>query len=128
MSYYFSKIVNDSFDAAVAKLTAELKEEGFGILSEIDVKEGLKKKFNVDFRRYKILEACNPPFAYKASTVANKLGAMLHCSVIVQEIPGGRVKVTAIDPLASIQAVENPKLKKLAGEIGNKLKTVIDRA
>ena len=128
MSYYFSKIVNDSFDAAVAKMTVELKEEGFCSLTEIDVKESLKKIFNVDFRRYKILEACNPPFAYKASSAEKNIWAKLHCNVIVQEISDGQVKVAAIDPLASIQAVENPKLKKLAAEIGNKLKTVIDRA
>jgi len=128
MSYYFSKIVGDSFDAAVAKLTVELKEEGFGLLTEIDVKERLKKKFNVNFRRYKILEACNPPFAHKALTAGNNIGAKLPCNVIVQEISDGQVKVTAIDPLASIQAVENPKLKKLAAEIGDKLKTVIARA
>ena len=96
MSYYFSKKVNDSFDAAVAKLTVELKEEGFSALTEIDVKERLKKKFNVNFRRYKILEACNPPFAYKAKTAekkaltaGNKIRAMLHCDVIVQEISDG---------------------------------------
>jgi uncharacterized protein (DUF302 family) len=128
MSYYFSKIVNHSFDDAVAKLTVELKEEGFGILTEIDVKERLKKIFNVDFRRYKILEACNPPFAYRASSAKKNIGAKLHCNVIVQETSGGQVKVTAIDPLASIQTAENPKLKKLAAEIGIKLKTVIDRA
>jgi uncharacterized protein (DUF302 family) len=128
MSYYFSKIVDYSFDEAVAKLIIELKEEGFGILTEIDIKARLKKKFNIDFRRYKILEACNLPFAYKAITAGNTAGAMLPCNVIVQEIPGGQIKVTAIDPLASIQAVENPKLKKFAARIGNKLKTVIDRA
>jgi uncharacterized protein (DUF302 family) len=128
MSYYFSKIVDCSFDEAVAKLIIELEEEGFGILTEIDIKARLKKKFNIDFRRYKILEACNPPFAYKAITAGNTAGAMLPCNVIVQEIPGGQIKVTAIDPLASIQAVENPKLKKFAAKIGNKLKTVIDRA
>jgi uncharacterized protein (DUF302 family) len=128
MSYYFSKIVSDSFDEAVAKLSVKLKKEGFGNLTEIDVKEKLKKKYNMDFRRYKILEACNPPFAYKALTAANKIGIMLLCSVIVQEISNGLVKVSAIAPLASIQAVENPKVKKLATEIGNKLKTVIDRA
>ena len=127
MSYYFSKIVNHSFDEAVEKLTVKMKEEGFGILDEIDVKERLKKIFNVDFRRYKILEARTPLVAYKAFTAENKNGAMLPCSVIVQEISIGQVKVTAIDPLASIQAVENPRLKKLAAEIGNKLRTVIDR-
>ncbi len=128
MSYYFTKIVSDSFEEAVAKVTDELKEEGFGILTEIDVKETLKKKLNVDFRRYKILGACNPPSAYKALTAENKIGTMLPCNVIVQEISEGKVEVTAIDPLASMQAVDNPALKEIASEISNKLKTVIDRA
>jgi uncharacterized protein (DUF302 family) len=127
MNYYFSKIVNASFDEAVAKVTIELKEEGFGILTEIDVKETLKKKLNIDFRRYKILGACNPPSAYKALTAENKIGTMLPCNVIVQEISDGQVEVTAIDPLASMQAVENPSLKEIASEISNKLETVIDR-
>lgn len=127
MSYYFSKIVNASFDEAVAKVTVELKEEGFGILTEIDVKETLKKKLNVDFKRYKILGACNPPFAYKALQAEDKIGTMLPCNVIVQEISNGQVEVTAIDPLASMQAVENPALTKIAAEISNKLKAVIDR-
>ena len=127
MSYYFSKIVNVSFDEAVTKVTGELKKEGFGILTEIDVKETLKKKLNVDFSRYKILGACNPPFAYKALTAENKIGTMLPCNVIVQEISGGRVEVAAIDPVASMQAVENPALKEIASEISNKLKTVIDK-
>ena len=127
MSYYFSKTVTGSFDETVAKVTVELKNEGFGILTEIDVKETLKKKLNVDFRRYKILGACNPPFAYKALTAENKIGTMLPCNVIVQEISGGRVEVAAIDPVASMQAVENPALTEIASEISNKLKTVIDR-
>ena len=127
MSYYFSKIVRDSFDEAVAKLTVALKEEGFGILTEIDLKETLKRKFNIDFRRYKILGACNLPFSHKALTAEHKTGTRFPCDVIVQEISVGQIKVTAIDPLASIQAVENPKLMKFAGKIGKKLKTVIDR-
>ena len=127
MSYYFTKIVKASFDEAVAKVTVELKKEGFGILTEIDVKDTLKKKLNVDFRRYNILGACNPPSAYKALTAENKIGTMLPCNVIVQEIPGGQVEVTAIDPLASMQAVENPALKEIASEISNKLETVIGR-
>ncbi len=127
MIYYFSKIVNASFDEAVGKVTVELKKEGFGILTEIDVKETLKKKLNVDFKRYKILGACNPPFAYRALQAEDKIGTMLPCNVIVQEISDGKVEVTAIDPLASMQAVENPALKKIATEISNKLKTVIDR-
>ncbi|MBI5676364.1 MAG: DUF302 domain-containing protein [Nitrospirae bacterium] len=127
MSYYFSKTVNASFDEAVAKVTVKLKEEGFGILTDIDVKATLKKKLDVKFRNYRILGACNPPFAYKALQAEDKIGTMLPCNVIVQEISDGQVEVTAIDPLASMQAVENPELKKIAAEISNKLKTVIDR-
>ncbi|MDA8180200.1 MAG: DUF302 domain-containing protein, partial [Deltaproteobacteria bacterium] len=108
------------------KVTAELNVEGFGILTEIDVKETLKKKLNVDFRRYKILGACNPPSAYKALTAENKIGTMLPCNVIVQEISDGQVEVTAIDPLASMEAVENPALTEIASEISKKLKKVID--
>ena len=127
MRYYFTKVVNASFDKTVEKVTDELKAEGFGILTEIDVKETLKKKLNVEFNRYKILGACNPPYAYKALTVENKIGTMLPCNVIVQEISDGQVEVTAIDPLASMQAVENPALQGIATEISSKLKTVIDR-
>jgi uncharacterized protein (DUF302 family) len=127
MSYYFSKIVRDSFDEAVAKLTVALKKEGFGILTEIDLKQTLKKKFNMDFRRYKILGACNLPFSYVALPTENITGTMFPCDVIVQETVDGQVKVTAIDPVTSIQAVENPKVKKHAAKIGKKLKTVIDR-
>jgi uncharacterized protein (DUF302 family) len=127
MSYYFTKTLNLSFDRAITGVTEELKKEGFGILTEIDAKETLKKKLNVDFRRYKILGACNPPFAYKALQAEDKIGTMLPCNVIVQEIAGGDVEVTVIDPLASMQAVENPALKEIAAEISKKLKTVIDR-
>jgi uncharacterized protein (DUF302 family) len=127
MSYYFSKSVSVSFDKAVEKVTAELNVEGFGILTEIDVKETLKKKLNVDFRRYKILGACNPPYAYKALTAENKIGTLLPCNVIVQEISDGQVEVTAIDPLASMKAVENPAITEIASEISKKLKTVIDK-
>lgn len=127
MSYYFSKIINASFDEAVAKVTVELKEEGFGILTDIDVKATLKKKLDVEFRKYRILGACNPPFAYKALQAEDKIGTMLPCNVIVQEISDGQVEVTAVDPLASMQAVKNPALIKIATEIRNKLKTVIGR-
>lgn len=126
MSYYFSKTVNASFDDTVTKVTVVLKVVGFSILTEVDVKETLKKKFNLDFRRYKILGACKPGLR-KSLTPEKIIGTKLPCDVIVQEISDGQVKVSAIDPLASIQAVENPKLKKFAAEIGNKLKTVIDR-
>ena len=111
----------------IAGVTEELKKEGFGILTDIDVKATLKKKLDVEFRKYRILGACNPPFAYKALQAEDKIGTMLPCNVIVQEISDGQVEVTAIDPLASMQAVENPALKEIAAEISNKLKTVIDR-
>ena len=127
MSYYFTKKLNLSFYTAIARVTDELKKEGFGILTDIDVKATLKKKLDVEFRKYRILGACNPPFAYKALQAEDKIGTMLPCNVIVQEISDGQVEVTAIDPLASMHAVENPALKKIAAEISNKLKTVIDR-
>jgi len=127
MSYYFSKTLNLSFDKAIAEVTEELKKEEFGILTDIDVKATLKQKLDVEFRKYRILGACNPPFAYKALQTEDKIGTMLPCNVIVQEISDGQVEVTAIDPLASMQAIENPALKEIASEISNKLKTVIDR-
>jgi uncharacterized protein (DUF302 family) len=108
-------------------VTEELRKEGFGILTDIDVKATLKKKLDVEFRKYRILGACNPPFAYKALQAEDKIGTMLPCNVIVQEISDGQIEVTAIDPLASMQAIENAELKKIAAEISNKLKTVIDR-
>ena len=126
MSYYFKKTLNLSFDKAIARVTEELKKEEFGILTDIDVKATLKKKLDVEFRKYRILGACNPHFAYKALQAEDKIGTMLPCNVIVQEISDGQVEVTAIDPLASMQAVENPALKEIASEISNKLKTVIN--
>lgn len=126
MSYYFSKILNVSFDEAITKVTDELRKEGFGILTEIDVKEALKKKLNVDFKKYKILGACNPPFAYKALQAEDKIGTMLPCSVILQDTSAGQVEVAVIDPVASMQAVKNPALEEIAAEIRNKLKKVIN--
>lgn len=125
MSYYFNKILNVSFDEAVAKVTEELKKEGFGILTEIDVQSTLKKKLNVDFRRYKILGACNPPYAYQALSKEDKIGMMLPCNVIVQELPEGKIEVAAIDPVASMQAVKNTKLSELAAQVREKLKKVV---
>jgi uncharacterized protein (DUF302 family) len=125
MSYYFSKTLNTTFDGAIARVTAELKKEGFGVLTEIDVKETLKKKLNADFRNYKILGACNPPFAYQALQAEDKIGAMLPCNVIVQETTGG-VEVAAVDPIASMAAVENPKLAEVAKQVQAKLKKVIE--
>lgn len=126
MSYHFSKIVESSFDEAISNVTEELKKEGFGILTEIDVKATLKKKLDTDFRDYKILGACNPPFAYKALEAEDKIGTMLPCNVIVQENPEGKIEVSAVDPMASMQAIENIKLRDIAIEVRNRLKKVID--
>lgn len=126
MNYHFSKTVPLDFDAAVAKVTADLKTQGFGILTQIDVQQTLKAKLDVDFRRYLILGACNPPFAYQALQVEDKIGAMLPCNVIVQQHDDGSVEVSAVDPVASMTAIENPQLGKIADEIRNRLKLVID--
>jgi uncharacterized protein (DUF302 family) len=126
MPYYFTTTLNTSFDDAIPRVTEALKKEGFGILTEIDVKETLKKKLGVEFRPYKILGACNPPFAYQALLAEDKIGLMLPCNVIVQEIAPGKVEVSAVDPIASMQAVDNPKLADIAKEIQAKLKAVID--
>lgn len=125
MNYYTSRKVPLSFDDVVEKVTQELKKEGFGVLTDIDVKQTLKKKLNVDFKRYRILGACNPPFAYKALQAEDKIGTMLPCNVIVQEISEGQSEVAAIDPVASMQAVVNPALKDIAEEIQKKLKRVV---
>jgi uncharacterized protein (DUF302 family) len=127
MSYYFSKTLRIPFDEAIAKVTDELKNEGFGILTEIDVKEALKKKLNVDFRRYRILGACNPPFAYRALKAEDKIGTMLPCNVIVQELSGEEVEVAAIDPIASMKAIDNPELGEVASEVRDRLKKVVSR-
>lgn len=126
MSYYFSKIINEDFDTAVEKVTAKLKEEGFGVLTEIDVKETLKKKLDVEFKKYKILGACNPPFAYKALQSEDKIGIMLPCNVVVEENSDGKVEVSAVDPIASMQAVKNEALGSVAIEVRDKLKKIID--
>ena len=125
MSYYFSKTLNVPFDEAVERVTEELKKEGFGILTDIDVKATLKKKLDVDFKKYRILGACNPPFAYRALQSEDKIGTMLPCNVIVQEHTEGTVEVSAIDPVASMQAIRNPKLQDIAEQIQAKLKAVI---
>jgi len=126
MKYYFGKTVTLSFEDAIEKVIAELKKEGFGVLTDIDVKQTLKKKLDVDFKKYRILGACNPPFAYKALQVGDKMGTMLPCNVIVQEIDEGQIEVAAIDPVASMQAVANPALKDVAAKVQGKLKKVIE--
>ena len=125
MEYYFSKTIKDSFDNAVQKVTEALKTEGFGILTEIDIKATLKKKLDVDFYNYKILGACNPPFAYKALLTEDKIGTMLPCNVIVQEKVPGQVEVSAVDPAASMLSVENDDLREIATEIRVKLQNVM---
>ncbi len=126
MSYYFSKTMEIPFSEVVTRVIEELKKEGFGILTDVDVKATLKKKLNVDFKNYRILGACNPPFAYQALQAEDKIGTMLPCNVIVQENAEGNVEVSAIDPVASMQAVQNPKLRDIAEQIQAKLKAVID--
>ena len=126
MDYYFSKTIAESFDNAIQKVTEALKAEGFGILTEIDIKATLKKKLDVDFYNYKILGACNPPFAYKALLAEDKIGTMLPCNVIVQEKVAGQVEVSAIDPTASMQSIENKNLQDIATEIRARLQKVIE--
>ena len=124
MSYYFSKLVDYTFDDALTKVEEELKKEGFGILTEIDVKSTLKKKLDVDFRKYKILGACNPPFAHKALTAEDKIGVLLPCNVIVQETTDGKIEVAFMNPMEAMSAVKNNDLGKIAEEVTNKLKKV----
>lgn len=125
MSYYISKILNVTFDSAESKVKEALKNEGFGILTEIDVQATLKKKLDVDFRSYKILGACNPPFAHEALQAEDKIGTMLPCNVILQQGEES-VEVAAIDPIASMSAVKNEKVKEVATQIQMKLKNVIN--
>jgi uncharacterized protein (DUF302 family) len=127
MSYYFNKTIDLPFDEAVERVKAELKKDGFGVLTEIDVKKTLHEKLGVDFRPYRILGACNPPFAYKALMAEDKIGTMLPCNVIVQELAPGRIEVAAIDPLASMAAVKNEDLGAIGLEVREKLKAVVER-
>jgi len=126
MSYYINKTLkNISFEEGIARITESLKNEGFGILTEIDLKATLKKKLDVDFYNYKILGACNPPFAYEALQAEDKIGTMLPCNVIVQEKKPGEIEISAVDPMASMQAVENEDLGNLAKEVKNRLEKCI---
>lgn len=125
MNYYVSTKFNGSFEDAITKTTDELKKEGFGVLTEIDVKETLKKKLDVDFKKYKILGACNPEFAHKALQTEDKIGTMLPCNVIVEEHDDGTIEISAVNPIASMQAVENSSLGNIADEVKSKLEKVI---
>jgi len=112
MAYYFSKTLSTRFDDAVQRTTEALKQAGFGIITEIDVKDTLRKKLDVDFRSYRILGACNPRLAYEALKLEDKIGTMLPCNVVVQQTADGKVEVAAIDPVASMMAIDNPTLRK----------------
>lgn len=125
MSYYFNTKVSGDFESVKEKVVAELEKEGFGILTEIDVQATLKKKLDIDFRKYHILGACNAPFAHKALTTENKVGTMLPCNVILQETENNQVEVAAVNPTASMQAIENDELAKIADEVREKLEKVI---
>ena len=126
MNYYFTKTVAGNFQDIIERVTESLKAEGFGVLTEIDIKTTLKKKLDADFYNYKILGACNPTFAYKALQTEDKIGTMLPRNVIVQEKESGKIEVSAVDPIASMQAIENPGLKDIAEQVRVKLKRVID--
>jgi len=126
MSYYFSKILPVSFDAAVERTIEALKTAGFGIITEIDVTQTLKAKIGVDFRNYRILGACNPKLAHEALLIEDKIGTMLPCNVVVQELGRNRTEVAAIDPVASMQAISNPRLKDTAGRVQQSLRKVVE--
>ena len=125
MTYYFAKTLAAGFDDAVRRTTEALKQQGFGIITEIDVKDTLKKKINVDFRNCRILGACNPALAHEALQVEDKVGTMLPCNVVVQDLGDGRSEVAAIDPVASMQAIDNPRLRQAAERVQGLLQKVI---
>lgn len=127
MSYYFAKTLAAGFDEAVRRTVEALKAEGFGVITEIDVKNTFKAKLGIDFRNYRILGACNPTLAHEALLIEDKVGAMLPCNVVVQDRGAGETEVAAIDPVASMQAIDNPKLKVAAEQVRERLRRVIDR-
>jgi len=128
MSYYMARRSRQPFEEVLKRVQSALAEEGFGVLTEIDVRATLKKKLDVDFRNYRILGACNPPFAYRALQTEDKIGTMLPCNVVVQQISDEEVEIAAVDPVASMQAVENQALEPIAEEIREKLGAVVARA
>ena len=124
--YYYARTLNLPLSEAEARVRTELQKEGFGVLTEIDVRETLKKKLDVEFPPYKILGACNPSFAHQALLKENKIGTMLPCNVIVQQKDGG-TEVAAVDPVSSMQAIENDELRSIAEKVRDRLRAVIDR-
>ena len=125
MTYHFTKKLRVPFKTAIGQVTEALKQRGFGILTEIDVQQTLKKKLDVDFRPYRILGACNPPLAYQALLAEDKIGTMLPCNVIVQDLGEGMVEISAVDPVASMAAIDNPKLANIAATVQAKLREVV---
>lgn len=125
MSYYFSKVLSLGFEAAVAEVTKKLQQEGFGVITDVDVTATLKSKLGVEFRPYRILGACNPTLAHEALKIEDKVGTMLPCNVIVQEIAPGKAEVATIDPVASMAAIDNPALLKKAKQVRDKLEAVV---
>lgn len=127
MSYYFAKILHADFETAVRRITEALRQAGFGIITEINVKETFRQKLGIDYRNYRILGACNPKLAHEALEIEDKVGTMLPCNVVVQEVEPGKVEVATIDPLASMQAIDNPRLRGAAGQVQAQLKQIIER-
>lgn len=125
MSYYFARTLETDFESAVRRVTEALKQQGFGIITEIDVRNTFKNKIGVDFRDYRILGACNPQLAHEALQIEDKVGTMLPCNVVVQDMGSGKVEVAAIDPVASMQAIDNPRLKQAAEQVQAKLQRVV---
>ncbi len=128
MSYYFTKTIeNTDFESAVQKITDGLKEEGFGVISTIDFQATLKEKLNIDFRKYMVLQACNPPYAYKSLQAEDKIGTLLPCNVVVQEIADGTFEISSINPKAAMASVENKTMKDIASEISEKLERAVSK-
>ncbi len=125
--YAFTKVLNTSYEDAVSKITDALKEEGFGVLTEIDVKATLKKKLGVDFRKYVILGACNPPYAHRTLQADLDVGLLLPCNVIVYETDDKKAYVSAINPVSALEVIKNEDLRKIASEVSEKLKKVMDK-
>ncbi len=126
MSYYYSKTVKGSFEEIIEKVAGNLKNEGFGIITQIDITKTMKEKLNVDFKKYRILGACNPPYAYKALQAEDKIGVLLPCNVIVQEKTPGEIEVACVNPMVSMQNVSNTALESVAKEIQDKLHRAVD--
>ena len=125
MNYYIARVVAAGFDETVARIVAALKQEGFGVLTDIDVAATMKQKLGVEFRAYRILGACNPPLAHKALSAEDKIGVMLPCNVIVQDAGAGKTEGAAIDPRAAMERIGNPALSELAGEVAQRLARVL---